>query len=396
MRVLLALAAAVFAPLSVQAVTIDTVLIGNPNNPFDVQPQGIFGTVSTTYRIGLTEVTNAQYVEFLNAVAASDPYHLYNTSMGGLDQGGIIQSGSDGSYTYAVKPDVLVEDPGGNYTYTYGDKPVVFVSWYDAIRFTNWLHNGQGSGDTETGAYTLGAVNPDNGVPINGDSIMHNVGAKWFLPTENEWYKAAYYDGSTSEYYNYPTGSDTVPNNNLPTADTGNSANFLEGINTTTGNLSYPYTSVGAYTLSASPYGTFDQAGNVWEWDETRDPTGMGLRFRRGGAWDSDATTLAGSNQGSFAATSERYSLGFRVASIPDPDGLAGDFNNDGTVDAADYVIWRKMGGSPEQYNEWRANFGMSSPGGGSFNVSAVPEPAGSVVALGGALAFFGRRRRSS
>jgi len=388
MRILLALAAALAAPLSVDAVTIDTVLVGNPSNAPDLQPQGLFGRVTATYRIGETEVTNAQYTEFLNAVADADPYALYNTNMGFSTKGGITQSGSSGSYAYAVKPDVLVEDPGGNYTYTYGDKPVVFVSWYDTIRFANWLHNGQGSGNTETGAYTLLGGTP---TPSNADSISRSAGAKWFLPSEDEWYKAAYFDGSTSAYFDYPTGSNTAPNNNLPAADTGNSANYIVGVNTTTGNLDYPYTPAGAYPLSDSRYGTLDQAGSVWEWNETL--ISAGVRGRRGGAWNSDATTLIRSNQGSQTATFHTDSVGFRVASIPDPGELLGDFNGDGTVDAADYVVWRKMGGTVEQYNQWRANFGMSSPGGGSVNIHAVPEPASILALLSGSFVVFCCRR---
>ncbi len=125
-----------------QAVTIPTVLVDNAGNAGEVQSQGTFGGINYAYRIGTTEVTNAQYVEFLNAKAASDPLGLYETVMGVTDRGGISRSGSDGSYTYATRPNMA-------------NKPVNYVSWYDAIRFANWLHNGQGSGDTETGAYTL-------------------------------------------------------------------------------------------------------------------------------------------------------------------------------------------------------------------------------------------------
>ena len=367
MRSILALLAMLVSPLSIQAVTIDTVLIGNPGNDPDPQlPHGLFGRVTTTYRIGVTDVTNAQYAEFLNAVAASDPYGLYHTFMDFSTKGGITRSGTAGSYTYATRADALVEEEGGSsYTYTYSDKPVVFVSWYDAIRFVNWLHNGQGSGDTESGAYTLGQVDA-SGVPINGDSITRNAGAKWFLPTESEWYKAAYYDGDAAVYYDYPTGTDMVPNNNLPSADTGNSANFHQDdptteTDTTTGNLDYPHTAAGAYTLSASPYGTLDQAGNNWEWNQTL--IGAGLRGRRGGAWNSDSTMLAASHQGSLFATFQIDSLGFRVASIPEADSLAGDFNDDGAVDAADYVVWRKTGGSQDEYNEWRAGLALRSEG---------------------------------
>ncbi|MEX2309805.1 MAG: SUMF1/EgtB/PvdO family nonheme iron enzyme [Pirellulales bacterium] len=391
MKTVLATLAVVLAPLSVQAVTIDTVLIGNPSNAPDLQPQGLFGRVTTTYRIGVTEVTNAQYTEFLNAVAATDLYGLYDSFMGSLSiHGGILRSGSQGSYTYDVKPTVSGGGPGGA-DYSYGDKPVVFVTWYDSIRFVNWLHNGQASGDTETGAYTLLGGTP---TPSNANSIARNSDAEWFLPTENEWYKAAYYDASSSSYFDYPTGSDTAPNNNLPSADTGNSANFLVGSNITTGDLDYPYTPVGAYTLSDSAYGTFDQAGSVWEWNQTL--FSAGVRGRRGGAWNSNSTTLGAPNQASHNAMFATDSLGFRVASVQEPDGLAGDFNNDGSVDAADYVVWRKDSGTPAEYNDWWSNFGMTAPGGGSSAAAAVPEPATLLLLLCTSVAILFKRRFSA
>src|SRR5262245_11149678 len=73
--------------------------IGAPGNACETQPKGCVGGVAYSYSIGTYEVTNAQYVEFLNAKAASDPFGLYNLGMAtGL--GGITQSGSDGSYAY--------------------------------------------------------------------------------------------------------------------------------------------------------------------------------------------------------------------------------------------------------------------------------------------------------
>ncbi len=219
----------------IHAVTIPTVPVGNAGNAGEVQSQGTFGAVAYDYLIGTTEVTNAQYVEFLNDKAASDPLALYNTSMGS-DFGGITRTGSSGSYSYATI--------AGR-----GAMPVNYVSWYDSIRFANWLNNGQGSGDTETGAYTLlgGTATPSNGL-----SITRNTGATWFLTSEDEWYKAAYYDGSS--YFDYPTASNTAPIAEAP-AGGGNSANY----NFVVGDL----TDVGAYTSSDSAYGTFDQGGSA-------------------------------------------------------------------------------------------------------------------------------------
>ena len=124
------------------AVTIPTVLVGDFGNANDALTGNLYGGVSYAYRIGTYEVTNAQYAEFLNAKAASDPLSLYSTEWAAMPAAGITRSGVSGSYTYAVKIDM-------------GNKPVNYVSWYDTIRFANWLDNGQGIGDTETGAYTL-------------------------------------------------------------------------------------------------------------------------------------------------------------------------------------------------------------------------------------------------
>jgi len=122
-------------------------------------------------------VTNAQYADFLNAKAAGDPLGLYDASMDSDSRGGIIQSGVSGGFTYATKTNMA-------------DKPVNFVSWYDSIRFANWLNNGQGTGSTETGTCTLLG---GTATPGNGQSISRNGGAMWFVTGESEWYKAAYY-----------------------------------------------------------------------------------------------------------------------------------------------------------------------------------------------------------
>jgi formylglycine-generating enzyme len=304
-----------FAAQSVHAVTIDTVPVGNPGNAGQIMPQGTFGAVNYDYRIATTEISNAQYVEFLNAKAKADPYELYSPPMTSQTWGGIMRSGSPGAYTYAVKPDAIGEGSGGS-DFSYAQKPVVYVSWYDAIRFANWLHNGQGAGNTETGAYTILGGTP---TPTNGPSITRNANAKWFLPTENEWYKAAYYDGASATYYENATASAIHPNNNLPSADTGNSANFVSSGDYTTSNFSYPYTDVGAYTQSASAYGTFDQAGNVYEWNETL--FSAEERIRRGGVWSN--SDIQSEHRSRRFATQHDEFIGFRIATvIPEPSSV--------------------------------------------------------------------------
>lgn len=329
----LTLGVAITAPKTL-AITIPTVPIGNPGNPADTRylsyldfyhPNGV-GAVAYSYRIGQTEVTNAQYTEFLNAVAASDPYGLYDTDMGDdtYPYSNIIRSGSPGSFTYLVKPPAL------SGAYRYDDKPVVLVDWGDALRFANWMHNGQPTGPqnvgtTEDGAYTLnGATNHQDALY----TVTRNAGARWWLPNEDEWYKAAYHknDGVTGNYWDYPTRTDSLPNNNLPSSDTGNSANFYTD-DFPTGSYDYPLTDAGAYLLSASPYGTFDQAGNVWEWNETRF-FGLGPGIR-GGAWkpgDVGGDNLRASCWGSDSDLPGGPGgwVSFRVASaVPEPSELA-------------------------------------------------------------------------
>jgi formylglycine-generating enzyme required for sulfatase activity len=298
----------VSCPLAASAVTIDTVPVGNAGNSAD--PTTGLGSVDHDYRIAATEVTNGQYVEFLNAKAKTDTYFLYNLNMDVSARSGIQRSGSNGNFTYFLKPNM-------------GDKPVNFVSWYSAIRFSNWLHNGQGTGDTETGAYTLnGVLFPSN--------VTRNAGATWFLPSEDEWYKAAYHQpaaqgGDSDDYWAYPTRSNSVPT--MAAANIvgdisnpgANVANY--GFGADWNSLNGNYTTVGsAGPMSASFYGTSDQGGNAVEWNET--VTSGSVRMRAG-YYFTDADSLLSSSFDSFAANGVGTSIGFRVATVPEPTTFA-------------------------------------------------------------------------
>ena len=302
MRCLVGLTAVLLAMPAHAVVSIEWIEVGDPGNSPDGLGscwEGDCGAVPYTYYIAKYEVTNSQYAEFLNAKAAtSDPFGLFNETLGAYQNGGILrEEGPPGEYTYFPKPG-------------YANKPVSVVSFYDAVRFANWLHNGQGDGDTENGAYTLLGGTP---TPTNGGSVARNPEARVFIPTESEWYKAAYYDGPSATYFQYPAGS------NVPTvcAAPGSTPN--------TGNCGYSpgpcdcLTEVGAYTHSASPYGTFDQGGNVNEWNQTlHNSPGRGFR---GGQWDGNASELASSSKQSNNPAGDGDSLGFRVASyVPEAD----------------------------------------------------------------------------
>jgi formylglycine-generating enzyme required for sulfatase activity len=301
-------------------VTIDWVTVGNPGNANDTINTGTnpnYGAVNYEYRIGKCEVTIQQYTDFLNAVAKSNPYFVYKTGMAtNLNIAGISRSGTSGGYTYSVIGPSGTSPAGAS---SPGNRPIAYVTWFDAARFANWMQNGQGSGSTETGAYTL------NGA-TSGTAPAKNPGAQFYIPTENEWYKAAYYspvlNSGSGGYYTYATQSNTVPGNNIGSG--ANQANYFAGKFSVTQSSNIDVnqnclTDVGAFTNSASYYGTFDQSGNVFEWNDLTGAAGSS-RGRRGGSFASlDASPLASSSRTS-SVPSTQSGIGFRLASpVPEP-----------------------------------------------------------------------------
>jgi sulfatase modifying factor 1 len=287
-------------------VTIDTVTVGDAGNAADTTG---YGAVADVFAIGKYEVTIGQYTTFLNSVATvtSDSYivDLWSASMtNDLNIAGISRSGSGtvGSpYSYSVIRS--------------GNRPITYVSWFDAARFANWVNNGATNGaSTETGAYTLNGAT--TGV------ITKNAGATWWIPSEDEWYKAAYYKGGGTDagYWVYPTQSDSAPGNTIGGA--ANQANYRNGgVYAVTQSADYSttqnyLTDGGAFSNSASAYGTFDQGGNVFEWNDAVIGSSRGLR---GGSWNSPGSYLRSSVRDGNVPTDEPNFVGFRVASVPEP-----------------------------------------------------------------------------
>jgi formylglycine-generating enzyme len=293
---------------SAQAITIATVPVGRPGNSNDLATG--LGGVSYLYNIGKYDVTVGQYAAFLSAVATTDTYSLYNTSMAtDLNIAGIARNGASGGFTYSV-----IGSP---------NHPITDVSWGSAARFSNWMNNGQpagpeGPGTTETGAYTLNGATSD--ALLN--AVTRNAGAKWFIPSESEWFKAAYYDPTAGHYWQYPTGTDTPPTS-TPPGSTPNTANFrsVNGVFAVTGSPTYSstqnyLTDIGAYTASASPYGTFDQGGDANQWNEAL--IDGAFRGMRGGSWSDFALGRQSRDFGFYPSTGADF-IGFRVASIREP-----------------------------------------------------------------------------
>jgi sulfatase modifying factor 1 len=306
-------------------VNIDTVTVGDPGNAADTTG---YGAVADVFAIGKYEVTIGQYTTFLNSVASvtSEGYirNLWNANMtSNLNIAGISRSG-DGSLASPYSYSVIGS----------GNRPIAYVSWFDAARFANWMNNGATNGaSTETGAYTLnGAM---SGI------ITVNPGARWFLPSEDQWYKAAYFSPNYVSpydslnlggpvvlggpgYYAYATQSDTAPGNIVGGAT--NQANYYAGDYAVTQSATYSssqnyLTDAGVFSNSASAYETFDQGGNLYEWNDAVIGEFRGVR---GGSWDDlgDANQQS-SSRNDVSATTENYNLGFRVATVPEPSTYA-------------------------------------------------------------------------
>jgi formylglycine-generating enzyme required for sulfatase activity len=278
--------------------SLEMVTVGNPGNAGELSGEGaggygpdrICGAVDYIYNVSRYEVTAGQYAEFLNKVAATDTYGLYDVRMDndaypGLLGCNIKRTGSSGSYAYSVPSE-------------WANRPVNYVTYWDACRFANWLHNGQptgeqGTGTTETGAYALTSAG------ISDNTVARNDSWKWAVTSEDEWYKAAYYNPATSSYYDYPTSSNSI-NTDM--------ANYGMCVGHTT--------DVGSYA-HASSYGTFDQAGNVWEWNELARDSGGNLRGASFSYHPDQA--LCASWRWEGIAACEFSNVGFRVVQVPEP-----------------------------------------------------------------------------
>jgi formylglycine-generating enzyme required for sulfatase activity len=209
------------------------------------------GAVAYEFEVTKHEITVSMYAEFLNAVATkADPHALWNAAQK------IVRTGNPGAFKYAASPKREGE-------------PVMQVRFLDAMRFANWLHHGGGPGDTETGAYLISK---------DGGLASREADARIWIPNENEWYKAAYYQpqatgGPPGSYWRYPTRSDLAPKLAKPGDPGLNLANFLADTRPQpNGGILRGFSDVmpvGSFPGSSSHYGTLDQAGNAWEWIET-------------------------------------------------------------------------------------------------------------------------------
>ncbi|HPF41112.1 MAG TPA: SUMF1/EgtB/PvdO family nonheme iron enzyme [Phycisphaerae bacterium] len=303
------------------AEAIDWVLVGHPFNP--PHPESGVGSVEYEFFISRYETTVAQFVEFLNSV---DPQG--HEALGLFD--------AEVNLHLVGFPAILFDDTlpvGGKYVAKpyFANKPMFKVRIQNAMRFCNWLHHDKNPANVESGAYDL-----SNGVPSS-----RSPGARFYLPTRDEWMKAAYYhpavdSGPDDSWWDYATRSDEAPDYAIANGAGNvlnpgqNTVNYDERFNwggTTVGQVS----TVGGCGAS-SYFGTFDQSGNVMEWTETRFPTGefylLGGNFRQNAINITAPGYAIGPPSGAPVRTE-----GFRLATSR---AYSADMNGDGVADSLD------------------------------------------------------------
>jgi hypothetical protein len=207
------------------------------------------------------------------------------------------------------------------------ERPATGITWFEAAHIVNWLNTSTGHFEAykfEDGEFGLWEPS-DAG--YNPENPFRNRLAHYFLPSVDEFYKAAFYDGQSGVYYEFATGSNTAP---TPVASGTAPETAIYHQRTTA-----PITQAGG----RSPYGTMAQGGNVWEWEESEhDRTNnlpLGERGLRSGDWNDNDEHISASYRNPFFPWSDDYRFGFRVASIAVSD-VVGDLNANGQLDAAD------------------------------------------------------------
>jgi len=380
------------------AVTFDWATVGDRGNPADtlVMDKGPtaeyttgYGSVDYAYRISKYGVTNSQYVSFLNTVdpAGTNALNLWDRNMSEHNPGGV---GPQPATTGGI--DLLLgAAEGSRYAVKAGQEqfPAVWVRWSSAARFVNWFSSGQGAGGTESGVYDMSVLTSGFSTPPT-----RAADATIFLPSENEYYKAAYYDpsknGSAGGYWQYGTQSDVAPASVPPPGGT-NAANIGQGQGlggtaetlATTGaayDATQNYlTDVGAYSSATSAYGLYDIEGLVFNWTEgTRSVFGNELPVTRGGSWryGEGYSGAAYRNSYSGANVAGYASIGFRIAGLPEapPAGVV--------IDVASGTVTQAQAGYPSITTA----DSVTKTGAGTLIFDAVNSYAGPTIVSAGTL----------
>jgi len=267
--------------------TLDFVPISGATNPTSG-----YGIVNYDYRMGTCEITNAQWDKFKAAYGpvTGDPLSAYANDF---------------------------YDGGTGTT----DVPTNEVSWYEAAQFVNWLNTSTGhqaaykfTGTQGTRDYTFATWDPADA--WDGTNLYRHKDAFYFLPTEDEWVKAAYWNGTSLQPYATKAGESLTRGDG-----SGTGWNYYDN--------GYATDPRGTWTVGSGSQelnGTYDMMGNVWEWMESPRVSGDynpgSSRRLRGGWWGLTSTLLHSSYRDSNIPTGESGDTGFRVASVPEPGSI--------------------------------------------------------------------------
>jgi formylglycine-generating enzyme len=268
---------------TIRGINIDFVTIGHAGNAGDTQVESDgttgYGAVGYDYRISKYEITNAQW-------------NIFTATVGAPTGNDIGMFGSSNIYCYSS-------------SFTGAQQPTNNVNWYEAAQFCNYLT----SGDKSKGAYQFSGsnVNPGTLQGVDRKAAQTTYGTIYVIPTEDEWYKAAFFKPDGSGYSLYANGTNTAP---------------IAGVQSNYNSvLSQPW-NVGTGTMEQN--GTYDMMGNLCEWNETS-IYNYGCRGIRDGtydSWPSDDGCITSYLRNYYYPWGEASQQGFRIACIPEPATL--------------------------------------------------------------------------
>ena len=280
-----------------------------------------FGTSGNDFTIDFVNIGNAGNVNDAAGPAYTADGGNYASPYGGV--GYAYRMGA-----YEISQDAITKATASGLTNVTagawtGSKPAANMTWYECAAFVNWLNestNHQKAYDlTRTGsAWTMNLWSSGQAWQLDGENLYRHKDAYYFLPSEDEWYKAAFHknDGVTANYWDYATGSNTIPDGIDFAGDTAFDAVFYDG-----GSSLQPngVTNVGV----GSAYGTFGQDGNVWDWVESAydgvNNSPSESRAIRGSDWANGELALRASIRGPSGPFDSVVNAGFRIASVPEP-----------------------------------------------------------------------------
>lgn len=269
-----------------------------------------FGSGANVFTIDFVNVGNAG-----NADDFGDGGGLYSSPYGGVAYD--YRMG-----TYEISENLITKATASGMTNVTGgawgaSQPTALMTWYEAAAFVNWLNTSTGhqaAYNIDAGVTALTLWSSGDAWQAGGENLYRHKDAYYFLPSEDEWYKAAFHknDGVTANYWDYATGSNTAPTSVV----SGTSAGTAVYSTLTPANVDA--------AGGLSPYGTMGQNGNVFEWLESAfdgsNDSPSESRTGRGGDWNNSVGSLRPYIRLGGAPYNSTGDITVRVASIiPEP-----------------------------------------------------------------------------